>query len=158
MHLLENRVYAIKEIVLNEKEVTEAKIHNSKVLREIQLLSALSHPNIVKYYTCWFEELCEDNSASSETWSNDNTYVSEMSVAESSSNQQNFTHLSFYIQMEFCENKTLYDFIELIREPISGFIAFKIINDILKGLKEIHKNNIIHRDLKLANKTEQRSY
>ena len=109
----------------------------------------LSHPNIVKYYTCWFEEsTAESILDESYIFSNEGTVNSEIygcSVNRSTSSENS---LSLFIQMEFCENKTLSEFLEKIKGPVGSFVAFKIFNDILKGLREIHEKNIIHRDLK----------
>ena len=58
----------------------------------------------------------------------------------------------FYILMEYCEKGHLKNFINkrnsvLIEEKIIS----KIIKQICLGIKEIHDNNIIHRDLKTEN-------
>lgn len=81
-------------------------------------------------------------------WSNDNTYLSQSSVSQTNKSTNDGPNLSFFIQMEFCENKTLSEFLEKIREPLGDFVAFKMFNDIFQGLQEIHKNNVVHRDLK----------
>lgn len=149
MHLIENRVYAIKEIVLDDKDIAKAQLHNSKVLREIQLLSSLSHPNIVKYYTCWFEEF-QDNLDTDESsmMSGHYTWRSESDIHSVQRQAGAFGVLALFIQMEYCENKTLAEFLERTRGPLGGSVAFKMFNEILQGLHEIHANNIVHRDLK----------
>ncbi|KAJ2780654.1 eukaryotic translation initiation factor 2-alpha kinase [Coemansia interrupta] len=53
-----------------------------------------------------------------------------------------------YIQMEYCENKTLND---LIREGISEKEGWRIFRQILEGLSHIHQRGVIHRDLKPVN-------
>ena len=109
----------------------------------------LSHPNIVKYYTCWFEESIEDSFyEESMILSSDNTLKSQSELISISNSSCSAKNLSFFIQMEFCENKTLSEFLEKIKGPIGGFVAFKMFTDLLRGLNEIHKNHIIHRDLK----------
>ena len=58
---------------------------------------------------------------------------------------------SFYIIMEFCENSDLSEFISQNKENnkiIDKNVIYYIIMDICLGLKEIHKKNLIHRDLK----------
>ncbi|KAJ1822428.1 eukaryotic translation initiation factor 2-alpha kinase, partial [Coemansia sp. RSA 2599] len=53
-----------------------------------------------------------------------------------------------YIQMEYCENKTLSD---LIREGIDEKEGWRIFRQILEGLNHIHQCGVIHRDLKPVN-------
>ncbi|KAJ2807098.1 eukaryotic translation initiation factor 2-alpha kinase, partial [Coemansia guatemalensis] len=53
-----------------------------------------------------------------------------------------------YIQMEYCENKTLSD---LIKEGLSEKESWRLFGQILEGLKHIHQCGVIHRDLKPVN-------
>ncbi|KAJ1722227.1 eukaryotic translation initiation factor 2-alpha kinase [Coemansia erecta] len=53
-----------------------------------------------------------------------------------------------YIQMEYCENKTLND---LIREGIDEKEGWRVFRQILEGLNHIHQCGVIHRDLKPVN-------
>ncbi|PIA15378.1 kinase-like protein [Coemansia reversa NRRL 1564] len=53
-----------------------------------------------------------------------------------------------YIQMEYCENKTLSD---LIKEGLSEKECWRLFSQILEGLKHIHQCGVIHRDLKPVN-------
>ncbi|KAJ1869235.1 eukaryotic translation initiation factor 2-alpha kinase [Coemansia sp. RSA 990] len=53
-----------------------------------------------------------------------------------------------YIQMEYCENKTLSD---LIREGLDEKESWRLFRQILEGLKHIHQRGVIHRDLKPVN-------
>ncbi|KAJ2597808.1 eukaryotic translation initiation factor 2-alpha kinase [Coemansia sp. RSA 1722] len=53
-----------------------------------------------------------------------------------------------YIQMEYCENKTLND---LIREGIDEKEGWRIFRQVLEGLNHIHQSGVIHRDLKPVN-------
>ncbi|KAJ2609836.1 eukaryotic translation initiation factor 2-alpha kinase [Coemansia sp. RSA 1365] len=53
-----------------------------------------------------------------------------------------------YIQMEYCENKTLSD---LIKEGLSEKECWRLFTQILEGLKHIHQCGVIHRDLKPVN-------
>ena len=61
---------------------------------------------------------------------------------------------NFYIVMEYCDNSDLYNFIKEHKENnklIDEKKIFEIINNICQGLKEIHNQNIIHRDLRPKN-------
>ncbi|KAJ1992057.1 eukaryotic translation initiation factor 2-alpha kinase [Coemansia spiralis] len=53
-----------------------------------------------------------------------------------------------YIQMEYCENKTLND---LIKEGLDEKECWKVFGQILEGLHHIHERGVIHRDLKPVN-------
>ncbi|RCH92872.1 hypothetical protein CU098_002849, partial [Rhizopus stolonifer] len=53
-----------------------------------------------------------------------------------------------YIQMEYCEKKTLRDVID---EGIEEQEAWRLFRHILEGLVHIHSQGMIHRDLKPAN-------
>lgn len=57
-----------------------------------------------------------------------------------------------YIMTEYCDNGTLYDFLEQnMSYKIDEFRIWKILIEILNGLKFIHSKNYLHLDLKPAN-------
>ncbi|KAJ2103478.1 eukaryotic translation initiation factor 2-alpha kinase [Coemansia sp. S100] len=53
-----------------------------------------------------------------------------------------------YIQMEYCENKTLND---VIKEGMDEKECWQMFGQILDGLNHIHQRGVIHRDLKPVN-------
>ena len=58
----------------------------------------------------------------------------------------------FFILMEYCDGLTLQNFInQHSNKSIERKIIFNYIKQILKGLKKLHKNGIIHRDIKPGN-------
>ena len=58
----------------------------------------------------------------------------------------------FFILMEYCDGLTLQNFInQHSNKSIDRKIIFNYIKQILKGLKKLHKNGIIHRDIKPGN-------
>ncbi|PVU94447.1 hypothetical protein BB561_002544 [Smittium simulii] len=67
---IDGRLYAIKKVSLDSRNTDS----NKKILREVTTLSRLQHPNVVRYYTTWFEDVpnfnenilnsdCEDESS-----------------------------------------------------------------------------------------------
>ncbi len=60
-----------------------------------------------------------------------------------------------YLILEFCNGGTLYDYNEFYKRTYKNrlpeLIVQKIIRQVIEGLKFMHKNNIIHRDIKLEN-------
>ncbi|PWA02729.1 hypothetical protein BB558_001109 [Smittium angustum] len=61
---------------------------------------------------------------------------------------QRYNDKMLYIQMEYCENKTLSD---LISEGIDEKTSWRLFRQMLEGLAHIHKSGMIHRDLKPTN-------
>lgn len=58
----------------------------------------------------------------------------------------------YYIMTEYCEGGTLYDFLEEHKNyKIDEFRVWKILIEIMVGLKFIHLKNYLHLDLKPAN-------
>lgn len=58
----------------------------------------------------------------------------------------------FYIMTEYCEGGTLFEFLEEHKNyKLDEFRIWKILIEILNGLKFIHLNNYLHLDLKPAN-------
>jgi NIMA (never in mitosis gene a)-related kinase len=57
---LGNLYFAMKEVVLEEKEIKRMKMLKHKneenYINEIEILKELDHPNIIKYYTSFFEK------------------------------------------------------------------------------------------------------
>lgn len=61
-------------------------------------------------------------------------------------------NLWLYIQMQYCANRTLQDFIERrSRDDFNISIALKIFLQVARGLKYVHDCSLIHRDLKPSN-------
>ena len=62
-----------------------------------------------------------------------------------------------YIEMEFIDGETLFDFAKKYRDehPMKNYLLYKylllILKDILKGLLYIHDKNVLHNDIKPEN-------
>ncbi|KAF4089929.1 hypothetical protein AMELA_G00043960 [Ameiurus melas] len=114
--------------------------YNEKACREVKALSRLEHPNIVRYHTSWTEET-EYRAETSETHS-----------ISSSGVRSEF----LYIQMEFCEGKTLLSWIKKRNNhpkkyPERRREAAEIIKQVLEAVKYVHLKKLFHRDLKPEN-------
>ncbi|KAI4279172.1 MAG: hypothetical protein L6R38_005099 [Xanthoria sp. 2 TBL-2021] len=95
----------------------------------------------------------DDEEASDEPRRNSNSsreIVAAPPIRRQSSSQTNIVNNTLYIQMEYCEKKTLRD---VIRSGIYDEVeeAWRYLRQILQGLVHIHSASIVHRDLKPEN-------
>ncbi|XP_002191239.5 interferon-induced, double-stranded RNA-activated protein kinase isoform X1 [Taeniopygia guttata] len=103
-----------------------------KVEREAQGLARLTHENIVRYHCSWKGE-------------------DHMKYSDSSQNSGKKI-LCLFIQMEFCEQGTLENWIAKPSKDRKYYeMAQKRFLQIVKGVEYIHSEKLIHRDLKPQN-------
>ena len=110
----DNKVYALKKIVLNKKDKEDL----DSIKNEAYLLKAIDDENVIKYIDSFFYDD------------------------------------SFYIITEFCSNLDLKSFINEHKKEnklINEQTIWEIIRNLCGGIKAIHNNNMIHRDLKPGN-------
>ncbi|KAL9000043.1 MAG: hypothetical protein Q9169_001288 [Polycauliona sp. 2 TL-2023] len=76
--------------------------------------------------------------------------VASPSIRRQSSSRPDLVNNTLYIQMEYCEKKTLRD---VIKSGIDDNVdeAWRYLRQILQGLVHIHNSSIVHRDLKPEN-------
>ena len=104
-----NREYAIKEIIVDKKNI------KSNVKREFLVLKKLDHPNIVKLH-----DLIIDTS-----------------------------YNNIYFVFDYFKNGDLAKFLD--NKPLKEKFCKKYAKQLADGLKYLHENNILHRDLKPQN-------
>ncbi|XP_053357675.1 LOW QUALITY PROTEIN: protein kinase 3-like [Clarias gariepinus] len=126
---LENTTFAVKIVRFTKK-----------ARREVEALSKLFHPNIVRYHTSWTEKT---------------EYRDDISDSFSASSSESGSEF-LYIQMEFCEGETLEKWIKERdnhpeKYPDRRQKATEIIKQVLKAVAYVHLKNLFHRDLKPAN-------
>lgn len=148
--------YAIKKIPIT--------FSFNKIHREIEYLSKLDHPNVVRYFSSWIEydpfiEKIDDDidEFSIEYLSESNSNNDLVSLTDK---EDNTNYLTIYIQMQLC-NYNLKDWLTVRNKNISVNtrynlelnieLAIKIFKQILNGVEYIHSKGIIHRDLKTTN-------
>ncbi|CAG2213692.1 EIF2AK2 [Mytilus edulis] len=120
----DKKEYALKFVPLRTDQDEE------RINREVEVLSQLQHANIVRYHTSWHIK------------------------SEGASNDSLATNVQYLcIQMEYC-NQTLRDFIENMNvydRCDRELEQRRILGEIVDGIKYIHDENIMHRDLNPRN-------
>ncbi|RKF64023.1 eIF-2-alpha kinase GCN2 [Erysiphe neolycopersici] len=99
---LDGQLYAIKKIV--QKSSTSL----DEVLKEVRLLSQLSHPSVVRYYNTWTEEVSDGFETDEITTENDST-----AIFNSSENSEAINSTS----IECCDNTVGLDFMSSSNYP-----------------------------------------
>jgi alpha-tubulin suppressor-like RCC1 family protein len=146
MYKKNNELFAIKKIPI-EKSFEE------KALKEIAILPKLKSEFIVRLESAWIED--------------NYIRVDDYKSAENSSLKPNpeifkaEKTLLLHIQMELC-SKTLKDLIKQLNEelnqkpekvmtPLGYYISSELFIEILESVDYLHKQKVIHRDLKPTN-------
>lgn len=120
-NVLDQRCYAVKKISFSNDNSSKL----TSILREVKSLARLDHPNIVRYYSAWIEDCCEQLliSGASKDLVFSNPLVSSsvdptLSKSASTSPTKNDS-LIVYLQMELCDF-TLEDYISQRNALIFG--------------------------------------
>ena len=177
-YILDGNIYAIKKVPVGLEEDEDLKQHHA--YREIEAMTRLSHQNIVRYMTCWIEKgeeisverMKEKSEVVSNYMSHSDLRTSEVQIEWDRGSEIKESHhstkqeviksikplnrkckipLVFFIQMEYCAGSSLKDWIEKGEAEANPKLSAKYFTQIIKALKAIHSNGLIHRDMKPAN-------
>ena len=131
---INNKIYAIKRLLV-QKEVSK------DFIRETTLMMQLNHRNIVKLYG-YFQGM-EKIDKLKDIYSDNNRYK-----------DKNEDQKMYFLVLDFMAKGSLENYY-LERQPkgidIEQDFIMKIFKQILEGLKCLHENHIMHRDVKLDN-------
>lgn len=144
---LDGREYAVKKVRLSSNVEK-----NEKILREARILAKLYNKRIVRYYQAWTE--VDFLSKKKEPEPDENgigsggSFSDEIFNGADSSNGGEVTYM--YIQMEYCP-RTLRGHLDSVDAPAEKEFASHVIRQVAEGLRYLHKQGIIHRDLTPSN-------
>jgi serine/threonine protein kinase len=146
-----NELYAVKKIPFNEQFKENVRTEN--MLKEIEILLKLKSDFIVKVESVWFEK----------------NYIKPGDYETNEKSSLTSTHSVFdyhnnfllHIQMELCLmtlkeamnkiNDELKQKLSGIMSSIGYYISSELFKEILESVDYLHKQKVIHRDLKPTN-------
>ena len=155
--------YAVKKVLLPRREKDR-----ERVLREVKSLAQLEHMNIVRYYNAWIEQIyLEDlehmlnppspqSGLSNSHFSLTSFASSELSASWAGGNESiDPIREVLFIQMKLYAQETLQQYLAPEDDPgkrqsVNEEEVMEILLQILAGLAYVHKEGLIHRDLKPA--------
>ncbi len=142
---IDKKVYAIKKIALNDQEI-------ESVSKELKIISELKSDFVVEFINAWVEKNYI-KPVKKGFLNKSNFSVEDISYSHRVFDQKRPQLL--HIQMEFCF-KTLKDLInaELKQKSMNSvvyYISSELFIELLECVQYLHKQNIIHRNLKPAN-------
>jgi protein-serine/threonine kinase len=123
--------HVIDSVNLGEFAVKKVPVGDSRewlrnMMREVKALERLaSHPNIVSYKHSWLEMHRANELC---------PFVPYL-----------------FILMSFCDHGSLEDLVHRPDNHLSDDIIWSLFLDICQGLQHLHRNYVVHRDLKLSN-------
>ncbi|AAZ10841.1 eukaryotic translation initiation factor 2-alpha kinase, putative [Trypanosoma equiperdum] len=150
-HQVTGAMYAIKAVRIREED-------KQRCVREAILHSSLDNPNVVRYFYSWIENIARSIAEAHGIVNNDNVEGSVSFCGDESYGTINDTVSSatgaplnvLFIQMEYFKSGTLADHFRN-RNAFSRLENVEHLLQIVRGLRYIHQQDVIHRDLKPTN-------
>ncbi len=126
---------AVKVEPIKTKSSQDDLRTEKQIKKEVERCMKLDHPNIIRYYGCFFtKERVERLLNGLPIKGSEEEFVSK-------------------IVMEYCEKKDLYNLITTAYnyKGLPDKIKFGFLMGIARGIQYLHKNRMVHRDIKLQN-------
>jgi hypothetical protein len=93
-----------------------------------------------------FEKVDDSSEKIHEKYANDDSIISTQKAYK---RKEQLYDVYFFMQMEYCDGLPLNQYLETQKETgIDNKIIFSFFKQIVSGVNHIHKNHVIHRDLK----------
>lgn len=117
---------------------------------QVAITSSVSHPNLVQLYTYRVSPIAE-GTLTPENSSGQRVKVENVSSITSprNSDQSDVAAYELLLVLEFCDGGSLRSWLDT--HPVAYPTALQFARDIAKGMLHLHRNSILHLDLKAAN-------
>jgi serine/threonine protein kinase len=137
MHIRDGQIYAIKKVKLNSFPSWE-RIYNNQVqeIREIRAMLRLSHKNVLRLFSWWFEEELEDVIKNDIKRTKKNIYLYLQTEYLAYKDQSSDLLEFIYVNFEYM--KVFSNFMKLPTLQRRSKI-FNIFNQVLDGIQYVHE-------------------
>lgn len=145
---LDGLLYAVKKVHITS---SDPKVRR-KILREVTTIARLHHQYIVRYFQAWIEggQAVLLDSDSDDDFYEEDFFQEDESWATVPDDHDPSSSQILYMQMEYCQNRTLFDVLGL--DGVLGpALVWRLFRQVVEAVLYIHSKGMVHRDLKPAN-------